>query len=252
MFRILLRNLRINNISMNSRGLSPEAVNQLKIIDNKLNIIRNETRTFMEQKDREIAALQNQIKDITGNKRPSEQQSDGGTQKKIKTDPGAAQLQFTEVGGLVQVYTDGACPNNGQAGARGGVGVWWGAGHGLNLSRRVAGPRQTNNVAEIQAISLAITQAVQANISRLQVNTDSRFVIDSVTKWMPGWKKKGWRTSTGQEVKNKADFLELDAVLQTAAAAKMEIKWTHVPGHANIEGNEQADRLAVLGAQMKC
>ena len=126
------------------------------------------------------------------------------------------------------------------------------SGHRLNQSQRVSGPMETNNVAEIQAISLAITQAVQANISRLQVNTDSRFVIDSVTKWMPGWKKKGWRTSTGQEVKNKADFLELDAVLQTAAAANMEIRWTHVPGHANIEGNEQADRLAVLGAQMKC
>ena len=76
-------------------------------------------------------------------------------------------------------------------------------------------------------------------------------MIDSVTKWMPSWKKNGWKTAAGKEVKNKADFLELDAVLQKAAAANMKIKWTHVPGHANIEGNMQADRLAKLGAQME-
>ena len=76
-------------------------------------------------------------------------------------------------------------------------------------------------------------------------------MIDSVTKWMPSWKRNGWKTAAGEEVKNKADFLELDAVLQKAAAADMEIKWTHVPGHANIEGNVQADRLAGLGAQME-
>ena len=80
-----------------------------------------------------------------------------------------------------------------------------------------------------------------------------RFVIDSVTKWMPSWKKNGWKTAAGEEVKNKADFLELDAVLQMAAAYphNIEIKWTHVPGHANIEGNMQADRLAGIGAQME-
>ena len=77
-------------------------------------------------------------------------------------------------------------------------------------------------------------------------------MIDSVTKWMPSWKKNGWKTAAGEEVKNKADFLELDAVLQKAAAANVKIKWTHVPRAEGIEGNMQADRLAVLGAQMKC
>ena len=76
-------------------------------------------------------------------------------------------------------------------------------------------------------------------------------MIDSVTKWMPSWKENGWKTAAGEEVKNMADFLELDAVLQKASAANMKIKWTHVPGHANIEGNVQADRLAGLGAQME-
>ena len=79
-----------------------------------------------------------------------------------------------ELDGWVQVYTDGACPDNGKEAARAGVGVWWGPGHRLNMSRRVYGPRETNNVAEIQAICLAITQAVHANIRKLQINTDSR------------------------------------------------------------------------------
>ena len=67
-----------------------------------------------------------------------------------------------ELDGWVQVYTDGACLDNGTEAARAGVGVWWGPGH------------RTNNVAEIQAICLAITQAVHTNIRKLQINTDSR------------------------------------------------------------------------------
>ena len=78
-------------------------------------------------------------------------------------------------------------------------------------------------------------------------------MIDSVTKWMPSWQKNGWKTTAGEEVKNKADFLELDAVLQKAAAYphNIGIKWTHVPRAEGIEGNVQADRLAKLGAQME-
>ena len=68
------------------------------------------------------------------------------------------------------------CLDNGKEAARAGVGVWWGPGHRLNKSQRVSGPRETNNVAEIQAICLAITQAVEAKvITRLQINTDSRY-----------------------------------------------------------------------------
>lgn len=87
--------------------------------------------------------------------------------------------------GYVQVYTDGACSSNGRSGARAGIGVYWGEGHGLNTSEPVSG-RATNNCGEIQAATHAIKQAVKNGVSQLTINTDSKFLINSVTKWMPG------------------------------------------------------------------
>ena len=150
------------------------------------------------------------------------------------------------------VFTDGACPNNGKGGARAGLGVWWNHGHKLNVSARVRGEKQTNNVGEIQAIVKAIEKAIEMKtIKKLQINTDSEFTINSVNKWMPGWKKKGWRKADGKEVANKDDFIILDKVIQSAKVDNnIDIKWQHVRGHAGIEGNEEADKLAVVGALM--
>lgn len=87
--------------------------------------------------------------------------------------------------GYVQVYTDGACSANGRSGARAGIGVYWGEGHSHNVSEPVSG-RATNNCGEIQAATRAVQQAIQNGIKKLTINTDSLFVINSVTKWMPG------------------------------------------------------------------
>lgn len=87
--------------------------------------------------------------------------------------------------GYVQVYTDGACLSNGRHGARAGIGVYWGDGHSLNSSEPVSG-RATNNCGEIQAATHAVKQALQNGVTKLAINTDSQFLIDSVTKWMPG------------------------------------------------------------------
>ena len=85
----------------------------------------------------------------------------------------------------VQVYTDGACSANGRSGARAGLGVYWGDGHPLNISEPVSG-RATNNCGEIQAATRAIKLAINQGVKKLAVNTDSKFLINSVTKWMPG------------------------------------------------------------------
>lgn len=87
--------------------------------------------------------------------------------------------------GFVEVYTDGACSGNGRQGARAGLGVYWGDGHFLNISEPVSG-RPTNNCGEIQAATLAIKQALDNGVTKLAINTDSQFLINSVTKWMPG------------------------------------------------------------------
>ena len=146
-----------------------------------------------------------------------------------------------------QVYTDGACPSNGHGAAKAGIGVWWADGHSWNLSRRVTGDKHTNNVAEIQAASMAVSLAMDNGVQRLQVNTDSQFVINCITKWVANWKKNGWKTAAGKPVVNKEDLVELDRLV---ASGKVDIKWAYVKGHSDNYGNNQADKLAVAGSKM--
>jgi len=150
--------------------------------------------------------------------------------------------------GFTEVHTDGACPNNGKGSAKAGIGVWWGHHHKLNVGRPVVRAKQTNNAAEIQAASVAISTAVDNGIAKLLINTDSQFLINCVTQWMDGWKKNGWMTKSKQPVKNRDDLEELD---QAINSGRIQVKWNHVKGHSGIEGNEEADKLAVKGAQMQ-
>ncbi|XP_021569905.1 ribonuclease H1 isoform X3 [Carlito syrichta] len=153
------------------------------------------------------------------------------------TSPGGSEGDF------VIVYTDGCCSSNGRRRARAGIGVYWGPGHPLNVGIRLPG-RQTNQRAEIHAACKAIEQAKAQNISKLVLYTDSMFTINGITNWVQGWKKNGWRTSTGKEVINKEDFVMLEKLTQG-----MDIQWMHVPGHSGFRGNEEADRLAREGAK---
>jgi len=259
-----------------------ETIRELRAINYKLETVRTETRRFLEVKDLEMKCLQDRINILctglvegdaallgggavasagNGVKRGGgwEQKPEVGS-KRIKPEVGVESylpigsgnggggMKFDVEDGYTHVYTDGACSNNGKGNtARAGVGVWWGEGHKLNLAQRVAGERETNNVAEIQAATMSISQAIGAGITKLQVNTDSQFLINCVTLWMQNWKRNGWRTATKQDVKNKEELVELDKLLQTGTIA---VKWKHVKGHSDIKGNIEADKLAVKGATM--
>ena len=239
---------------------SSDALKQIGRLDKKLSAIQVEIRTFMEQKNHEIEVMQNQIRELQGgNKRPLPtiltETEEKFNCKKLKVENGTSSSSgssdFRYNGPWVMVYTDGACPNNGKNGAKAGIGVWWNYGHKLNVSARVKGDKQTNNVGEIQAIIKAIELAIEVkSLKKLQINTDSQFTIDSITKWMPGWKRKNWKKADGKDVVNKEDFIVLDRVNSDAKAHGIEINWQHVKGHAGIEGNEEADKLAVAGALM--
>ncbi|ELK13954.1 ribonuclease H1 isoform X1 [Pteropus alecto] len=157
--------------------------------------------------------------------------------------PAVGKDTFSYMGEHAIVYTDGCCSRNGRHRARAGIGVYWGPGHPLNISVRLPG-RQTNQRAEIHAACKAIEQARAQRISKLALYTDSMFTINGITNWVEGWKKNGWRTSTGKEVINKEDFAELERLTQG-----MDIQWMHIPGHSGFVGNEEADRLARLGAR---
>ncbi|XP_049287005.1 ribonuclease H1 isoform X2 [Anopheles funestus] len=148
--------------------------------------------------------------------------------------------------GFVHVYTDGSCEGNGTAKAVAGLGVYFDEGHALNTSRPVSG-RATNNCGEIQAATSAIKTAREQGIQQLAINTDSKFLIDSATKWMPGWKQRDWTLASGGPVKNKTDFMALDREL---SSSNMQVKWNHVDAHRGNLGNERADQLARKGSEM--
>lgn len=115
-----------------------------------------------------------------------------------------------------------------------------------NTAAPVTGPA-TNNRGEIQAVNKAINLAANVGISKLCINTDSHFVIRSVTEWMKNWKERNWRLSSGGPVKNESDFRQLDLTIEDNP--QMQIQWKYVPAHTGIRGNERADELARLGAQ---
>ena len=143
----------------------------------------------------------------------------------------------------VEVYIDGACAYNHKGEPEGGVGVWFDPDHPWNISEPAQG-RQTNNSAEIQAATAAAKKATENGVTRLSVFTDSKFLIDSCTKWMPTWEENGWKTADGKPVVNKTKFKEL-----LKALAPLEVLWNHVPGHQGVEGNEAADQLAKAGIE---
>lgn len=147
--------------------------------------------------------------------------------------------------GYVRVFTDGSCENNGKEGAIAGLGVFFGINHPLNSSEPVNG-RATNNIGEIQASIKAIKDAQMCGIDKLNIFTDSQFLINSVCKWMSTWKSNDWTLSRGKTVVNKEDFIILDNLINSG---NMNIKWSYIPAHSGHFGNEQADRLAREGAR---
>lgn len=105
----------------------------------------------------------------------------------------------------------------------------------------------TNNTGKIEAATRAIDEAGQMGISKLRVNTDSKFLIQAANEYMPKWKKNGWRTAGGDEVKNRNDFQRLDDAMRQNP--NLEIEFKHVPAHPARCSNRQAARLAKQGEQ---
>jgi ribonuclease HI len=151
---------------------------------------------------------------------------------------------------VLQIYTDGSSLANGKAGARAGVGVYFGDKDARNVSERLVGEPQTNQRAELMAMLRALQ--VSPVDQTVQIISDSQYSINCVTQWAIGWKQKGWKTAAGDDVKNQ-DIIR--AVLdkmdeRTKAGAFTYFHW--VKGHASDRGNIAADLLAVRGANMTC
>ncbi|MGJ8693016.1 MAG: ribonuclease H family protein [Thalassotalea sp.] len=145
------------------------------------------------------------------------------------------------------IYCDGACsPNPGKSGT--GMAVyekntliqlWYG------LHQKMG----TNNTAELNGMleAFRFAKPLIEQGKTVQVLSDSKYSIDCITKWAKGWQAKGWTRGKNEEIKNLAIIQESFALYQTL---KKNLIINHVKGHANIEGNELSDRMAVL-ARMK-
>lgn len=159
-----------------------------------------------------------------------------------------------------KIYTDGASSNNQSRHlASAGVGVYFGDNDKRNISKPVYG-EQTNQRAELQAIESALKVvsnelALSKDSKHYSIATDSKYSIDSLTKWGSNWKENGWKTSKGTDVANR-DVIEkcmdsIDDINKEYTSRGMEkIQFEHVKGHSGIEGNEKADQLAVKGSKM--
>ena len=133
----------------------------------------------------------------------------------------------------VEIFTDGACSGNPGPGGWGAI-LRFGV-----VERELAGgePVTTNNRMELMA-AIAGLEALKRPC-RVRLYTDSQYLRDGITRWLPAWKARGWRTAAKAAVK----YIDLWQRLE-AAAAPHQIEWHWVRGHAGHPENERADALA--------
>lgn len=146
------------------------------------------------------------------------------------------------------VFTDGSSLGNGRSSARAGWGVYWGDGDPRNQSGKVSNGEQTNNRGELQAIDRAVrgiaSDAARTGNRRYEIRADSQYARDSVGKWANKWERNGWKTSSGDHVKNQDLIQSTRTSIQNLKASGVDVDITYIKAHAGHEGNEGADRLA--------
>jgi len=145
----------------------------------------------------------------------------------------------------IRIYCDGACSGNpGEAGS--GLAIY--SNSKTVLLYGAYEKEGTNNIAELNALYQALTIANQTSSENIiSIFSDSKYSIDCITNWAYGWKAKGW-TKKGGEIKN-LELIKSTHNLYEKIKNKIEI--SHVKGHAGIEGNELADRMAVYAIKAK-
>lgn len=133
----------------------------------------------------------------------------------------------------IHIYSDGACKGNPGPGGWGAV-IQYG-----KHEKEISGGDidTTNNRMEMMAAINALKMLIEP--CKVILFTDSKYVIDGITKWVEGWKRNGWVNASKKPVRNSDLWHEL-----IAAAKDHQIEWTWVKGHNGNAGNERADKLA--------
>ena len=137
---------------------------------------------------------------------------------------------------VVEIYTDGACKGNPGPGGWGALLVYKGS------ERELWGgePNTTNNRMELMAAIMGLVALKRP--CEVKIITDSQYVMQGITEWMPNWKKRGWKTAAKQPVKNADLWQALDDQVR-----RHNVRWQWVRGHTGHPGNERADQLANRG-----
>jgi ribonuclease HI len=208
--------------------------------------------------------------------------ADGTIHQKTEEEKAKTKMIPKEPAGMLRIYTDGSSLKNGQAGARAGVGVFFGpqdpkydylsqnvhtidwVARGApqpskkrrkltnwryrNVSEALKGSKQTNQRAELTAIQRALDIAPRHR--DVTIYTDSKYSIDCATNWYKNWVRNGWKNSQGKPVENKDIIMDIREQIEERDLLKRNTFFVWVKGHANNEGNIAADRLAVEGAMM--
>ena len=136
----------------------------------------------------------------------------------------------------VKIYTDGACRGNPGPGG-------WGAvlEYGKETKKLYgADTLTTNNRMELTAVIQALSALKRP--CKIELTSDSKYVLQGIQEWLPNWKQKGWRTSSKKPVMNSDLWQKLDEL-----ASAHDITWRWVKGHSGHAQNEMADQLANKG-----
>lgn len=136
----------------------------------------------------------------------------------------------------VQIYTDGACKGNP---GPGGWGVLLEFG-GVEKELYGGEDDTTNNRMELQAVISALSALKRP--CKVRITTDSRYVMQGLTQWLPNWQKNGWKTADRKPVKNADLWQRLQEEV-----SRHQVDWSWTKGHNGHPGNERADALANLG-----
>lgn len=146
------------------------------------------------------------------------------------------------------IYGDGACSGNPGPGGYGAIVIF--PDHTVHeLAKHYA--QTTNNRMEILAILDSFRFLMDSlhlqSAATIEIFTDSVYLIRGITQWLFGWKKKGWKTASNEEVANQDLWIQMDKILYQLKSKNpaMKINWNFVKGHSGDPGNERCDELAV-------
>lgn len=137
------------------------------------------------------------------------------------------------------IFTDGSSLGNPGPGGWGALLIQKQIGEIIELGG--SKEKTTNNEMELAAILSALSYALD-NSNTIHLFTDSQYGINGITKWIHGWKKNGWKTKNGDDVKNAFYFKNIDSLL--GERGRNTVHFHHVAGHVGIPGNERVDDIA--------